>query len=147
HWLEHTTLVGTAAVFWWVALQPGVDRRLVRGGDLVYLLAAWIPSGELGALFTFAATPVYADYVVQAARFGFDPLKDQQVAGVLMWVPAGLAYLGGACAVFVTWLRTVEAADRRSGSATVPHAGPPVADAAPPVPDAAEPVVDAVRLG
>jgi putative membrane protein len=108
HWLEHGSFLSTAMLFWWVALEPGTHRRLARGGDVLYLLAAWIQSGALGALFTFAAVPVYPLYAVQAARMGVDPLRDQQLAGVIMWVPAGVVYLGAACALFVSWLRRVE---------------------------------------
>jgi cytochrome c2 len=33
------------------------------------------------------------------------PLEDQQLAGLIMWVPAGLAYLVAALAVAASWLR------------------------------------------
>lgn len=112
HWLEHASFLGTATVFWWVALQPGTHRRLARGADALYLVAAWVQSGALGALFTFAAVPIYPVYAVQAALLGLDPMKDQQTAGLIMWIPAGLVYLGAATALFVSWLRGVEAAGR-----------------------------------
>jgi cytochrome c oxidase assembly factor CtaG len=117
HWLEHASFLSTAMLFWWVALEPGIHRRLARGGDVLYLLAAWIQSGALGALVTFAAVPVYPLYAIRAARLGLDPLRDQQLAGVIMWVPAGLVYLGGACALFVSWLKRVERESRLADAA------------------------------
>jgi putative membrane protein len=112
HALEHASFLGTAMLFWWVALEPGARRRLAKGADVLYLLAAWVAGGALGALLTFAPTPIYPAYVVHAASLGVDPLKDQQVAGLVMWIPGGLVYLGGACVLFVSWLRGIERAGR-----------------------------------
>lgn len=120
HWLQHASFLGTAVVFWWVALAPGSRRRLARGADVLYLVTAWIQSGALGALFTFAAVPIYPVYGVHAARVGIDPLKDQQIAGLIMWIPAGLVYLGIACALFVSWLKGIEAAAHRHEAAVDP---------------------------
>ena len=122
HLLEHASFLGTAMVFWWVALEPGSHRRLAPGGDVLYLLTAWLQSGALGALFTFASVSIYPDYAIRATTLGVDPLKDQQVAGLIMWVPAGLVYLGVACALFVSWLQRVDAAGRRAEPAEVVRA-------------------------
>jgi cytochrome c oxidase assembly factor CtaG len=65
-------------------------------------------------VLTFAAGPIYPVYAATAAAAGVDPLRDQQLAGLLMWIPGGLVYLGAACAAFVSWLRRVDADQRRS---------------------------------
>jgi putative membrane protein len=122
HWLEHASFLGTAMLFWWVALEPGSHRRLAQGGDVLYLLAAWVQSGALGALFTFASVAIYPDYAVRTAALGVDPVRDQQVAGLIMWIPAGLVYLGVACALFVFWLQAVDAAGRRAEAREVVRA-------------------------
>jgi putative membrane protein len=119
HWLQHASFLGTALLFWWVALEPGVRRRLARGADALFLVGAWVQSGALGALFTFAAVPIYPAYAMQAALLGVDPMKDQQVAGLIMWIPAGFVYLGGACVLFVSWLRGLE--DRSPGPVESPE--------------------------
>jgi cytochrome c oxidase assembly factor CtaG len=105
HWvhaLEHAAFLGTALLWWWVALQPGRHRRLARGGDVLFVLAAWIQSGALGALLTFASSPIYPVYA------GAGALRDQQIAGLLMWIPAGVVYLAAASILFVEWLRRTE---------------------------------------
>jgi putative membrane protein len=119
HWLEHATMLGTAVLFWAVALEPGARRRLARGGDVAFLLAAWLATGALGAVLTFATGPIYPGYA--AASAGADPLRDQQLAGLLMWIPGGLVYLGAACAAFVSWLRRVDADQRRSEARAAPE--------------------------
>lgn len=125
HWvhaLEHASFLGTALLWWWVALQPGRHRRLARGGDVLFVLGAWVQSGALGALLTFASAPIYPVYA------GAGSLRDQQIAGLLMWIPAGVVYLAAAAILFVEWLRrteeqarTVEA--RVAGTAPAGRAG------------------------
>lgn len=117
HALEHAGFLGTGMLFWWVALQPGTRRRLVKGGDVLYLLTVWLAGGALGALLTFAPSPIYPAYVVHAASLGVDPLRDQQLAGLIMWIPGGVVYLGGACLLFVSWLQGIERAGRLADGA------------------------------
>jgi putative membrane protein len=110
HGLEHVTLLGTAVLFWWVVLDPRGRLRLGEGGDLAYLFAAGIQGGALGALFTFAPSPIYPAYAVTAPAWGLSALTDQQLAGLSMWIPFGTVYLAVAAARFVGWLRASELA-------------------------------------
>jgi putative membrane protein len=109
HALEHATLLGTALLFWWEVLDPRARDRLDPGGGLVYLFAAGLQGGALGALFTFATSPIYPAYVATAPAWGITALADQQLAGLIMWIPFGTIYLGVAAARFVGWLRASEA--------------------------------------
>ncbi|HEV2895702.1 MAG TPA: cytochrome c oxidase assembly protein, partial [Actinomycetota bacterium] len=65
----------------------------------------------LSVLLTFARTPWYSSYATTTAPWGLDPLTDQQLAGVLMWVPAGGMYLAVALALLVSWIRATEVDD------------------------------------
>ena len=116
HALEHASFLGTAMLFWWVALEAEPRRRLARGTDVLYVLLGWMQSGALGALFTFASSPIYPLYAARAGAAA--ALADQQVAGLIMWIPAGVVYLGAASWMFVGWLRAAEADVRRAESAT-----------------------------
>ena len=78
HLAQHASFFVSAAIFWWTVLAPG-PRPLPA---LVSLLLTMIHTGVLGALLTFSRAPWYAGY----------GLEDQQLAGLVMWVPAGLAY-------------------------------------------------------
>jgi putative membrane protein len=118
HLVEHASFLGTALLFWWVALQPSGPRRLPHGADVLYVFAGALQSGALGALFTFASSPIYPLYARRTATLGLSPLADQQLAGLLMWVPSFVVYLLAAGALFVAWLRASEReawrADRRA---------------------------------
>jgi cytochrome c oxidase assembly factor CtaG len=90
HVVEHTAFLVTALVFWWVAL----DRRRLRvGASTFYLFAAALQGTLLGALLTLARHPWYVSHYGTTRAWGLSPLEDQQVAGLIMWIPAGLAYL------------------------------------------------------
>ena len=65
----------------------------------------------LSVLLTFARTPWYSGYATATAPWGLDPLTDQQLAGVLMWIPAGGIYLVVALALLVSWIRATEVDD------------------------------------
>jgi len=108
HAAEHASFLGTAALFWWVALADGPHRVLARGADVLFVLAAWMQSGALGALFTFASSPIYPAYAAAARAAGIQPLHDQQIAGLIMWVPAGLVYLAAATLMAMRWLQGIE---------------------------------------
>lgn len=84
HMAEHAAFVVSGWFFWWSALLAG-RRRLAQG--LLAILLTLMHTGLLGALLTFGRTPFYG-----AGR----SLEDQQLAGLIMWVPGGLAYLVGA---------------------------------------------------
>ncbi len=92
HVLEHATFFLTALLFWWVPLRPH-GRRLGAGPALLYLFAAALQSTLLGALLALARHPLYVAHLGTTRGWGLTPLEDQQLAGLWMWVPAGLVYL------------------------------------------------------
>jgi putative membrane protein len=75
-----------------------------------------VHTGLLGAMVTFAGTPLYDVYLAPAAARGIDPLGDQQVAGLLMWVPAGFVFTALGIALFAAWIGEAE----RRGRAVAP---------------------------
>lgn len=108
HELEHATFLGTALLFWWVLFDGGGRRRLSDGAGILYLFTAALQSGALGALLTFARTPLYPIYTSSAAAWNLTVLEDQQLAGVIMWVPAGVVYLVAALILLGRWLAAME---------------------------------------
>ena len=65
-------------------------------------------SGLLGALLTFANSVWYPAYTDRTTAWGLTPLEDQQIGGLIMWIPAGLVYVAAALALFAGWLRESE---------------------------------------
>ena len=105
HAAEHLSFLLTGYLFWWVLLRPDGRRRLNRPASVLYLFAAALPSGLLGALLTFAGRPLYPAQSLGAPLWGLTPLEDQQLAGLIMWMPGGLIYLCTAAGFFLAWLR------------------------------------------
>jgi len=105
HTLEHLSFLSTGFLFWWVVLQPAGRRCMGYGMSVLYLVTAGMQSGLLGALLTFAGRPFYGAQSAGAGAWGLSPLEDQQLAGLIMWLPGGLVYVAAAGALFVRWLR------------------------------------------
>ncbi len=115
HALEHITLLGASLLFWRVLFRPA-GVRIDRGAGILYLFAMGLQGSALGALLTFATVPWYPSHRPWTTAFGLTPLEDQQLAGLLMWIPAGLVYLAAAAVLFLQWLepgRSIARADRR----------------------------------
>lgn len=91
HALQHSSFFVSALLFWWALLM---SRNLSRNaGAVIYLFTTALHSGVLGALLTFAPTVWYAPYQATTQQFGLSALEDQQLGGLIMWVPSGLVFL------------------------------------------------------
>jgi putative membrane protein len=129
HALEHLSFLGSAMCVWWAALRPrgASARRAGYATGLLLVFATALQGGALGALMTFARTPWYPDYGRGAAAWGMSMLEDQQLAGLVMWVPGGLLYVAAAGMLFAAWL---EAGREREGERATRGGGGAVAVAA-----------------
>jgi putative membrane protein len=109
HALEHISFLLTAMLFWWVIVDRRARRRLGVGGGILFLFAAGLQSTLLGAALTFSRRPWYTAHWGTTSAWGLSPLEDQQLAGLLMWIPAGLIYLAPLVPLLVRALRTAPA--------------------------------------
>jgi putative membrane protein len=107
HTLQHVSFLGSALLFWW-ALVHGRRGLLGYGAAVLYMFTTSIQSGALGALLTFASTVWYPAYANSTASWGLTPLEDQQLGGLIMWVPAGLVYIVAGLALMAGWMRESE---------------------------------------
>jgi putative membrane protein len=108
HALEHLSFLATACLFWWIVLPGPGGRRLGYGLGVLYVTAMAVVMGIYGAVLTFAPTPWYQAYADRTAAWGLTPLADQQLAGVIMWIPTSIVYLGAALWCFAEWLKVEE---------------------------------------
>jgi cytochrome c oxidase assembly factor CtaG len=104
HALEHASFLLTALLFWWAVLHHR-RRAASDGAAIALLVTTMIHTSVLGALITFAPGLWYRSYVATTAAWGFLPLEDQQLAGLIMWIPGGISYLVAALALFARMLR------------------------------------------
>ncbi|HEV8291888.1 MAG TPA: cytochrome c oxidase assembly protein [Tepidisphaeraceae bacterium] len=107
HAAQHTSFLITALLFWW-AVMRGRQHAANYGLAVLYMFATALHSGLLGALLTFARTVWYPAYSGTTQEWGLTPLEDQQLGGLIMWIPAGLVYLVAGLALMAAWLRESE---------------------------------------
>ncbi len=114
HIFEHVTFIALGVLFWWPVLSPVPDLlpRISRGFGVLYLFLACQPMVALGALLTFSATPLYQPYVTAPRIWGSTPLGDQQLGGLIMWLPSNIPYVIGLSVLFFRWVGEQDRAER-----------------------------------
>jgi cytochrome c oxidase assembly factor CtaG len=122
HLVQHLSFVATASLFWWGMLRGGYGR-LGYGTAVLYVFATAVHSGGLGALLATADAPWYPLYVARAAGHAHGALADQQLAGVIMWIPSGIVLTLLALAIFAVWLAEPERRRQRGWGPAYAGAG------------------------
>lgn len=104
HIVQHASFFLTALLFWWVILQQphGKDKR---GWAMLLLFTTMLHTGALGALLTIASSPWYSFYIPTTQSIGIGALEDQQLGGLIMWVPSSSAYLLAGLAISMHYLK------------------------------------------
>jgi cytochrome c oxidase assembly factor CtaG len=100
HRLQHVSFFVTALFFWQAML-----RRSARGAAFGHVFLTMLHTSLLGALIALAPHVLYRVQTAQSAAWGLTPLEDQQLAGLVMWAPAGAIYAGAALALAALWIR------------------------------------------
>lgn len=101
HRLEHVSFFLGAFVFWKMLFNGRVGSTGQDNRDAVAigcLFVTMLHSGLLGALLTLSTHVLYPDQEMFASDFGLAALEDQQLAGLVMWIPTGLVYTVAALA-------------------------------------------------
>jgi putative membrane protein len=107
HALQHTCFLGSALLFWWTLLN-GRYARMGYGAAVLYVFTTAVHSGALGALFTFSNRLWYPAYQGRTLAWNLTALQDQQLGGLIMWIPAGLVLVGTGLGFLVAMLRESE---------------------------------------
>ena len=105
HALEHASFLVTAILFWNALLSRRPSSQLSPGASVLLIFAVAMQGVILSALLTFGDTPWYPSYEATARSWNLDPIEDQRLAGLLMWIPGGLLYTGAALRLLGGWLR------------------------------------------
>ncbi|EEF59796.1 cytochrome c oxidase assembly protein [Pedosphaera parvula] len=119
--LQTISLLIMGGMFWWPVLRPGTSRRIAPLAGVAYLFMACMACTLLGIYITFSPVPVCSAYHHPVDRLGILPLirqqwgltpsVDQQVGGLLMWVPSCLIYLVGIIGQLARWYGNNEPAE------------------------------------
>lgn len=91
--------------------------RKAYGAGVFYIFSTAVHTGILGALLTFASHISYSAYATSTQIWGLTPLQDQQIGGLIMWVPASLIYLGAGLWLFAAWLKASDVMLQRTRGA------------------------------
>ena len=103
HILQHLVFLATAVLMWWPILSPVPELpRLPYPAQMLYLFLLGIPMSVTGALITLSDGVLYPFYAAAPRVWDLSPLADQQIGGLLMWVPGGLVLW---LAMTVVWFR------------------------------------------
>lgn len=100
HVLQHTCFFATAIAYWWTVFGGRLHRP--SGGAIASLFTTMLHTSALGALLTFSSSSWYVADGIRA--FGLSAIEDQQLGGLIMWVPGGLAYLIPGLLIVRRWL-------------------------------------------
>lgn len=104
HIVQHICFLVSALLFWW-AMVFGRHGRAGYGLAALCLFVTSLGGGALGALMTFAISPWYSDYAAMGmGLLGLTPEEDQQLAGLIMWIPGGMIHAGAALIMLMRWL-------------------------------------------
>lgn len=115
HSAQHISFLGTALLFWWALFYA--HGRKSHGAGVVYVFTTALHTGILGALLTFSPKIWYAGYATTTQAWGLTPLQDQQIGGLIMWVPASLIYIGAGLYLFAAWMKESDAMVGRASHA------------------------------
>lgn len=120
HIFQHLSFLVTGVIFWWPIFAPAPSQRMAPLPAIFYLFSACIACSLLGAVLTFTPASLYPAYVNPAGDpeilrqirggWGLDPRSDQQLGGMLMWVPGCLVYLTAILARVARWYAAPERA-------------------------------------
>ena len=112
HILEHLTFIVFGVIYWWPVFSPSaLLPRLSIGGQVLYLFLSGMPTVALGAGLTFLP-PLYAPYLAVPRIWGLSPAADQQLGGLIMWVPGNIVYIVIVSILFIRWMQGQEVKQR-----------------------------------
>ena len=117
HILEHVTFLFAGVILWWPVLSPLPE--LPRAPYIVQMLYLFVQPtipAILGAIITFSDGVLYSWYAEAPRIWDISAHTDQQVGGIVMWIPGGLAFLLTLAVVFLVWASQEESETRRQGS-------------------------------
>ncbi len=127
HGLMNLSFLGAALLFWSVILEPVARRRLDYASCALYVFSAALVTGFPGALIAFARQPLYLDEFHGAMPFGLTALADQQLAGLIMWIPMDLILFAVALALMAAALnRNGRVARTAESTGAVSQVHPPL---------------------
>jgi putative membrane protein len=113
HIATHIMFMVTSVLLWWPACQSAPGRpRLSDPGKMLYLFLITLPMMPVAAFISLARDVLYPWYTVAPRVFGLSPLADQEIGGLIMWVPGNAVLWVGITIIFFRWALSQEKKER-----------------------------------
>jgi len=109
YWLMQLTLLGSALAFWRAVFSADTNRLI----SIAMVLCTMVHMALLGAIITFAPQALYEPHAATTLSWGLRQLEDQQLGGLIMWVPAAVPYLIASIVLSLPLLRPLATGARR----------------------------------
>ena len=104
HITQHLMFMITAVIMWWPFLSPLPELpRLAYPGQMLYSFLMSLPMSIVAIYVAMADHVLYPAYSSAPRIWGLSPLEDQQLGGLIMWIPGGLFFYGVMTVVFFKW--------------------------------------------
>lgn len=114
HYFEHISFFVTAVLFWWPVIGSAPLRSaLGYPARMAYTFLAWMPNSLLGAGLTLSRGVLYPHYLQAAQTYGTDAAIDQQLAGLIMWVPGDLLFATILILLLIAFMHNEERTEER----------------------------------
>lgn len=107
HALQHLSFFVTGLIFWSSLFGAG-RSSMSYGAATLYTFGTAVHCSALGALLTFSTVLWYPIYANRTGSWHLTPLQDQQLGGLLMWVPSGIVFISIGIALFARWILSAE---------------------------------------
>jgi putative membrane protein len=112
HIVQHLTFMASAVLVWWPILSPTAEvPRIPYPAQMLYLFLLGIPMSVVGALITLSERVLYPFYAGAPRVWGLSPLVDQQLGGLIMWIPGGFTFWVAMTVVWFRWAAREERGD------------------------------------
>jgi len=113
HDVQHVSFTLVSLLFWWNVIDPRpLHSRIPHLPRILYIFGGSLPKHILAAMVTFAPNVFYPTYATARLVMPIDPATDQQIAGLIMWVPSEMSTIIAMAIVFFMWLRISERRQR-----------------------------------
>ncbi len=124
HIVEHLSFIISAVIFWYPAIAADAEHRLSSLGAMIYFNAAGMENTLLGILIAFSPHVLYSTYLQPQdplrilawirEGWGLSAASDQEIAGLMMWVPGSFPYLIVTFALLIRWFANGDKEEPRS---------------------------------
>lgn len=113
HIIQHLMFIATATMMWWPVVNPLPELAIMPGPvQILYLFAIGLPASVVSAFIALSEEVVYPFYGRAPRVFTLTAVEDQQLGGMIMWVPGMVLLWAAITIIFFRWARREDREER-----------------------------------